>query len=126
MTRSFCAGAFALVLLAGCASVDLVSFFALQSDGNGRDRVFVGSLDAVAQSTQNTLSQMGLAATMSRKGDAIYIASKSSSGASFTLLLTKEKSNGAEQTRVHVEWDGKQDDQTGFQVLANLESLTRR
>ncbi len=121
-----CAGGLMFVLLAGCASFDLVSFFALQSQASGRDRVVAGSLETVAQSAQTTLSQMGLAATVNRKGEAIYVASKTAAGAKFTLVLTREKTRDGEQTRVHMEWDGASDDQTGFHVLAQLEALGRR
>ena len=121
-----CAGGFAWLFLAGCASLDLVSFFSLQSQSSGRDRVVSGSLETVAQSAQATLSQMGLAASITRNGEAISIASKTATGANFTLVLTREKTKDGEQTRVHVEWDGPSDDQTGFQVLGQLEALGRR
>ena len=121
-----CAGWVMCVFLAGCASVDLTGFFSLQSQATGRDRVVAGSLEAVAQSAQSTLGQMGLAATVNRKGETIYIASKTTAGAKFTLVLTREKAKDGEQTRVHVEWDGASDDQIGFQVLAQLEALSRR
>jgi len=121
-----CAGGLAVVLLAGCASFDLVSVFSLPSQTTGRDRVVAGSLEVVAQSAQTTLGQMGLAVTTNRKGEAIYIDSKTSSGAKFTLVLTREKTKDGEQTRARVEWDGARDDQTGFQLLAQLEAFGRR
>jgi hypothetical protein len=121
-----CAGGLVLVFLAGCASVDVAGFFALQSQASGHDRVIAGSLEAVAQSAQTTLSQMGLAATLNRKGEAIYIASKTSRGAKFTLVLSREKTKDGEQTRVHVDWDGASDEPISLQVLAQLETLSRR
>ncbi len=121
-----CAGGVTFVLLAGCASFDLVSFFSFQSQNSGRDRVVAGSLEVVAQSAQATLSQMGLAATVNRQGEAISIASKTAAGAKFTLVLNREKTKDGEQTRVHVEWDGASEEQTGFQLLAQLEALGRR
>ena len=105
------------LLAAGCASTDVAAFFALQSQTAGHDRVVSGSAEVVAQSAQATLQQMGLAATVSQKGEAIYIASKTGKGAKFTLVLTREPSKNGEQTRVHVEWDGPVDEQTGFQLL---------
>jgi hypothetical protein len=121
-----CAGGWTLVLLAGCASLDLVSFFSLQSQTSGRDRVVAGSLDVVAQSAQTSLSQMGLAATVNRQGEAIYVASKTATGAKFTLVLTRENTKDGEQTRVRLEWDSASDEQTGFQLLSQVETLTRR
>jgi hypothetical protein len=121
-----CAGGLLFMLLAGCASFDLVSFFALQSQGPGRDRVVAGSLDVVAQSAQTALTQMGLAATMNRKGEAIYITSKTAAGAKFTLVLSREKTKDGEQTRVRLEWDGAGDEPFAGQVLAQLEAVGRR
>ena len=121
-----CAGGLAFGLLAGCASFDVVSYFSLQSQTSDRDRVVAGSLEAVAESAKTSLSQMGLAATVNRKGEAIYLASKTAAGAKFTLVLTREKTKDTEQTRVHMEWDGTRDDQIAFQVLTQLETLSRR
>jgi hypothetical protein len=121
-----CATGLAFLLGAGCASTDLSAFFALQSQTAGRDRVVAGSAEVVAQSAQTTLKQMGLAATVSRKGEAFYIAGKTAKGAKFTLVLTREQSKNGEQTRVHVEWDGPSDEQAGFQLLGQLEALSRR
>ncbi len=121
-----CAAGLVCLLVAGCASIDLTGFFSLQSQASGRDRVVAGSLEAVAQSAQTTLNQMGLAATMNRKGEAVYIGGKTTAGAKFTLVLTREKAKDTEQTRVHVEWDGASDDQIGFQLLAQLEAMSRR
>jgi hypothetical protein len=121
-----CAVGLLFLLGAGCASTDVAALFALQSQTAGRDRVVSGSLEVVAQSAQSTLQNMGLAATMSRKGEAIYLASKTGKGAKFTLVLTREQSKNGEQTRVHMEWDGPSDEQTGFQLLGQLETLSRR
>jgi hypothetical protein len=121
-----CAGGLAFVLLAGCASMDLSGFFALQGQTAGHDRVIAGSLETVAQSTQNMLTQMGLAATINRKGEAIYISSKTAGGAKFTLVLTREKTKEGEQTRVRVEWDGASDEQTSLKLLGQIEAQSRR
>ena len=125
-TGFVCAGGLALVFLSGCASMDLTGFFALQGQATGHDRVVAGSLEAVAQSTQTTLTQMGLAATLNRKGEAIYISSKTAGGAKFTLVLTREKTKDGEQTRVHVEWDGASDEQTSVKLLGQIEAQVRR
>ena len=121
-----CAGGLAFVLLSGCTSLDLTGFFALQGQNVGHDRVVAGSLEAVAQSTQTTLTQMGLIATVNRKGEAIYISSKTAGGAKFSLVLTREKTKDGEQTRVHVEWDGASDEQTSLKLLGQIEAQIRR
>jgi hypothetical protein len=121
-----CAGGLGFMLLAGCASLDVVSYFSLQSQTPSRDRVIAGSLETVAESAKTSLGQMGLAASVNRKGEAIYIASKTATGAKFTLVLTREKTKEGEQTRAHVEWEGARDDQIDLKFLAQLESLGRR
>jgi hypothetical protein len=84
-------------------------------------------VDAVAQSTQATLTQLGFAATMTKNGEAVRIASKTATGAQFAVVLTREKSkDGGEQTRVHLEWQGNPDDQTGFQILGQVEAMHKR
>jgi hypothetical protein len=121
-----CAVALFLGLLAGCANLDLASVFLLQSDASGRDRLVAGSLDAVAESAQSSLTQLGLSASVTRQGESVRIASRTSSGAHFTLVLTREKGKDGEQTRVRIEWDGGSEDQVGFQLLSQIESLHRK
>ena len=126
LKRLVCASGLVVLLLAGCASFDLVGFLSLPSQTTGRDRVVAGSLEVVAQSAQASLTQMGLAATVNRQGEAVSIVSKTAAGAKFTLVLTREKTKDGEQTRVRVEWDGASDEQMGFQLLAQLEALNKR
>jgi hypothetical protein len=120
------ASGFLFLCLAGCASFDYASLFFLQSDASGHDRVIAGSLESVAQSTQSTLSQLGFVATQSKQGDTIRIASKTATGDRFTLVLTKEKGKEGDQTRVRLEWEGNRDDQTGFQILSQLDFNGKR
>jgi hypothetical protein len=110
-----------LLVLAGCASLDLHSLFLLQSDNAGQDRVLEGSLDAVAESTKNTLTQLGFAANVNRQGEAVYISSKTSTGSKFTLILTRDKGKDGEKTHVRLKWEGTGDEQTGFQILSQLD-----
>jgi len=125
--RAVCAGGLAFLALAGCDSLNnYAGFFALQSDGAGQDRVVAGSLESVAQSTQATLTQLGFAATRSQKGDAIYLASKTATGATFTLVLTQVDEKDGKKTKVHLEWQGAKDDSTGFHILGQVEANTRR
>jgi hypothetical protein len=114
--------------LAGCSSLNNVAgYFALASDASGQDRLVAGSLESVAQSTQGTLSQLGFSASQSQRGDSIYISSKTATGASFTLVLTRAKqADGSEKTKIHLDWNGAKDDQTGVHILGQLDGTTRR
>jgi hypothetical protein len=103
----------------------VAGFFALQSGGPGEDKLVAGSMETVAQSTQNTLSQLGFSAARTQKGDAIYITSKTATGASFSLVLTRVKDTTGEKTKVHLEWNGAKDDQTGVHILGQVEANSR-
>ncbi len=108
--------------LAGCSNfqVDFASMTRLKSASLGRERVVSGSLESVASSTQSTLNQMGFVVNTSRKGDTIRVSSKTSSGAAFSLVLTRIKTEAGEQTKVQMEWEGASDDNLGLQILAQL------
>jgi hypothetical protein len=120
------AGGFALFLLAGCNSVNFAGLLSFQSDNSGRDRVVTASLDAVTQSTQSTLSQLGFTANVARSGETVKISSKTATGAKFAVVLTREKTKDGEQTRMHLEWEGASEDQTGFQILGQVEAMHKR
>jgi hypothetical protein len=121
--RGVCAAGLTLLLLAGCKNVSNVAgFFALDNGTGGQDRVMTGSLEAVAESTQGTLRQLGFTATRTEKNDAIYLASKTASGASFTLVLTRIKGKNGESTKVHIEWNGPKDDSIGLSILGQVEA----
>ena len=125
--RVVCAAGMAFLLAAGCNSLnDLNGFFALQGGADGQDRLVVGSLESVAQSTHNTLTQLGFTATRTQNGDAVYLTSKTVAGASFTLVLTRVKTAEGEKTKVHLQWDGAKDDQTGLHILGQVETNSRR
>jgi hypothetical protein len=125
--KAVCISGLAILLVAGCSSLaDYTGFFALDSGANGNDRMVAGSLEAVAQSTQNTLTQLGFAATRTQKDDAVYITSKTASGASFTLVLTRAKGMSGEKTNVHLEWNGAKDDSTGLHILGQLEANSKK
>ncbi len=120
-----CAVGVGLLTLAGCAANGLSSFaglFALESETTGSDRIVSGSLDMVAQNTQAALSGMGLACTMNKDGETVRLKSKTAKGAEFAIVLTRVKGTTGEQTRVHLEWTGPNDEQFGFQLLAQLAS----
>jgi hypothetical protein len=123
---AICAIALGWTGLAGCSSFDITSMVALKSDSLGKERVVSGSIEAVAQSTQSTLSQMGFAANMTRKGETIRISSKTAAGATFTMVLTDAKTGAGEQTRIRIEWDGGSDDNLGLQLLAQLPAIVQK
>jgi hypothetical protein len=129
--HGLCALGLVVLLLGGCKSGDFdFSLGFLQSTGTpGGDRVVAGSLETVSQSTQDTLSRLGMAASVTKDGEGVYIASTTPSGAKFKLVLTRVKLKNvepSEQTRVRVEWEGRSDEQTVFQLLAGLDSTSRR
>jgi hypothetical protein len=117
-----CVAGLWLALLAGCKALDGTGLFALQTDASGRDQVVAGSLEVVSHSAQTALSQLGMVAVVNQSGETIRIHSKTPRGAAFTLVLNRDKSNGTEQTRVHVEWESASDDQIGLDLLARIVS----
>jgi hypothetical protein len=121
-----CAGGLGLALVAGCQSIDIRGFLALQSDGAGRERVIAGSIDSVAESVRASLGQLGLSAVVTTKGETVRVESKTGSGAGFAVVLTRDKGRDGEQTRLHIEWEGPRDDQLGLQLLGQLDMLRRR
>jgi hypothetical protein len=104
----------------GCADSKVAGLFLAQGAGPGGDRVVVGSLDAVAGSTQTTLTNLGLHAISSREGDAIRITSTTKTGASFTLVLTREPTKQGEQTRIKLEWSNGRDEAAGVNILSEV------
>src|SRR5262249_11129665 len=94
-----CAVAGLLALSVGCQSLDL-DLKLFDKGAPVGDRVVTGSLEAVAQSTQANLTKLGLAAEITKQGEAYYVTSRTSTGARFTLVLTREQTAQGEQTRV--------------------------
>jgi hypothetical protein len=122
-----CAVGGLLVVLAGCANNDFAGLFLLKSQGPGGDRVVAGSLETVAHSTQTSLRQLGLAAELSRQGEAFHVSSVTSGGARFALVLTRERSaQGTEQTRIRLEWLDNRDERGGAQILARIDAETKK
>jgi hypothetical protein len=117
-----CASGLIMLLFVGCASDDVRALLALQSDTSGRERVVSGSVDAVAQSAKDSLTQLGLHAEITKQGEVVKVISRSSNGTGFALVLTRQASDKGEQTRVRMEWDGPKEEQLGFQLLGRLET----
>jgi hypothetical protein len=120
--HGLCVLALVFLGIAGCKTFDLNLQWFQTGPTPGGDRVLAGSLESVAASTEGTLSRLGLFASSTRKGDAIYISSSTITGAKFTLVLTREKSQEGERTRVHVDWENGRDEQVAFQLLSQLEA----
>ena len=114
------AGLIVLVFLAGCASADYFSLAFLESSATGRDRVVVGSLEAVSANTQATLKQLGLQAVATQDGEAVRIRSMTRNGQLFSLVLTSERTAQGEQTHIRLEWEGSPDHSTGAQILTEV------
>ena len=115
-----------LALVAGCTSADSFNFLLLQSSATKGDRVVAGSVDAVSQSLQASLTQLGLAVEVKKKGDDVYISSRTATGNRFTFVLTKSKVKDGEQTRVHIDWENGRDEEMGMQMLTQLELHTKQ
>jgi hypothetical protein len=126
LKRGVCVLGLFVGLVSGCATTDFFNLSFLQTSTPGGDRVLVGSLETVSDSTQKTLSRLGMAANVSRQGEEVHIASATPSGAKFKFVLKREKGKDGEQTRVRIEWEGKSDEQTAFQVLSQLDLSNRR
>src|SRR5690349_7151224 len=107
------AGAWVLLMIGGCSALDLTGYFAVPGGESSRDRVLAGSLEAAVQSTQASLKFLGMSAAVTQDGETVRIASQTPTGARFTLVLTREKGQQGEQTRVQLQWNGNADDPAG-------------
>ncbi len=122
-TGMVCAAGALCLLVAGCDGLRdyTLSASALLASG-AKDRVVTGSLETVAASTQDSLQQLGVAATSTREGDAVRIAATTKTGQHFSLVLTREKKgDGTEVTHVRFEWEGGRDEGMEAQVLSQVE-----
>jgi hypothetical protein len=124
--RGVCAVGLLVLSLSGCTLTDCFSLAVFQGGKPGGDRIVAGSLETVAESTKNALTQLGMAAVVSRNGEAIQITSTTKGGAKFLLVLTREKTKDGEQTRVHIDWLSGSDEQTAFQILSQVDVQSRR
>jgi hypothetical protein len=117
-------GTAALLFLcvAGCAAQDFFGLDLLQSTGPNGERMVAGSLESVSQSTQGTLRQLGLSATVREVGGDIRIASQTLGGDRFELVLTAVKTDKGESTHVRVEWENAKDEKLHLQLLSQLDA----
>ena len=121
-----CAVAVALLLCVGCSTPGFFGASFLQGLGPGQERVVAGSLESVTQSTQGTLRELGLAAVVTSQGEAVRIESMTPAGNRFALVLTRVKNGQVESTRVHIDWEKGNDQQTGSRIFAQLDAQSRR
>ncbi len=121
-TLGLCAGAWVLLLAAGCASSDVAGMLSLQSGGD--DRVVSGSLDTVAKSTTARLQALHLDAQVTRNGEAFHITSKAPNGSRFKLVLTSEKVGSEERTKIKMEWLDKREENVARYILSSLEYVS--
>ena len=111
------------LLLAGCASTDVAGLLMFKNTGQNGDRVIAGNVQAVALTTTTSLARFGMKATMTPKGNDVWISSQTVAGAKFNMILTSEKTVlGGERTHIRIQWESQRDEQTGTQVLADVEA----
>jgi hypothetical protein len=120
-TVGLCTGVWVL-LLVGCALTDSAGFLFFQSGGD--ERVVVGSVEAVAQATQEQFGRLGLQAEVTPQGEALHIDSATPTGQRFRLILTREKSGNVEKTRMRIEWQGQPNHDMNLHILGRLEQIS--
>ncbi len=107
--------------LTGCAGFDLAGMLLLKTDPAGYDRVVSGSLDMVATSTRESLTQLGLAADLKAGTGQYYIDSTTKSGIRFRLVLTRVETPAGEKTRISWEWLDNRQDSSHVAILGEVE-----
>jgi hypothetical protein len=109
------------LLLAGCNLTDFnLNASAFLASGNN-DRMVAGSVETVAASTEATLQQLGLFVARTQEGEAIRIKTTTRTGQHFSLVLTQQKSDRGELTRVRFEWDDARDENMEMQILSQVD-----
>jgi len=129
MTRAIlalCAGAGLALLLAGCANSNFAGVFSAQNDVLTGNDVVAGKLEFVATSTQDKLSRLGFNVVLTHEGEAIHLSSAAKSGATFTLVLTREQTRQGEQTRIKLQWGHGYDREAAVQILSEVTAKTGR
>ena len=121
-----CALGTALVLAAGCKSLNL-DLGVAGPDAAGGVRIVDGSPKAVAVSLQGTLERQGLKAKIVESSDGLLVESQTVAGLRFALLLKSQPAaDGHEQTHVAVVWMNGNDRGTEVQVLAEIDRPTKK
>ena len=119
-----CALGVALVVAAGCQSLDLG---VAGPNGVGVVRIVDGSPKVVAVSLQETLQHRGFKADIIEGTDGVVVQSQTVGGLKFALLLKSQRAaDGHEQTHVALEWASGDDRATQVQVLADIDRQTKK
>jgi hypothetical protein len=101
------AGVFGVLLagIVGCSTLDSLGLNLTQTSTPGQERVVVGSLESVAETTQGSLQQLGIATVLTHEGEDLRISYKTSTGDKFSLLLIRVRTPQGERTRIRIEGD---------------------
>lgn len=110
-----------LVLAVGCRVPEFLRVNYLQAPGPGGDRVVLGSLEAVAQSTESSLQQLGFSTVQTREGQDIRIACTTRRGGTFHFVLTQVATAEGERTRIQLDLETSQDKDSGTRILGELD-----
>jgi hypothetical protein len=116
-------GAAALCLLAvgvGCRVPEFVRLNFLQAPGPGGDRVVVGSLEAVAQSTEASLRALGFSTVLTPEGQDVRIAVTTLRGGTFHLILSRVAGAQGESTRIRMDLQSSPDQEAGTRFLGEF------
>jgi hypothetical protein len=106
-----------LLVAAGCSPDSFLVPFA----GTGGQQVMVeGSVDLVEARLQDALSDAGATALPKRKGQDLCLIGMTRSRKVFTLVLSREKAEGSDKTRVRVQWDREADEEFWRKVVQPL------
>ncbi len=118
--KMVCAGA----LLCAAIGCTLDSFLVSITPGPGKTRYVAGSVDQVSTNLQAALSNVGIAATVTRQSGEARVAGVTRSGRKFALVLKQQYAAGGPRTSVSVEWEGEADEQFWLTVVEMLTTKT--
>ena len=121
-----CAIGIVLLLLAGCSVPEFFNAYFVQGTDGGGDRVVAGSVESVSQTTQGALRTLGMRADVMQDGTDVRIASKTSQGNGFVMVLSRVQNEKGESTKVHMEWEKNADQQTGGKIFTEIDAQSRR
>jgi len=121
-----CAGAGLALFVAGCANSNFAGLFFAQGDVPTGNEVVAGKLEVVAATTQAKLARLGFNMVLTNQGEAIHLTGTTKTGATFTLVLTREQEAQSEQTRIKLQWGNGYDREAGLQVLSEVMPKTGR
>ncbi len=123
-SRLVCGLGVVCLFLAGCSEQSWKQFWttALFVDAAADGEVYVGPVDAVAASLQDSMNRLGLAVAMTRDAAAVKLRGTTQAGRSFTVVLTQEQNGGTVLTRMRIEWDNGRDDDMHQKIVASVQA----